>query len=520
MPLPPPKRRPLTGLSSFFNVFVFCCLPFLLANRLFEVTSFLHNRLCCVKAFPVYYYKRKQYMKKRKKFTIRGAAEAPAIALDKAVTSGNAFSKKLPGGKMIARTKSYWHILGPGLTTGASDDDPSGIATYSQAGAQYGFSLLWLSIFTFPLMSFVQEMCARIGLVTGRGLAGNIRLHFPRQLLFLCALLLFSANAFNIGADLGAMAKAIQLIHPQLGFAPLIIGLTITCLGMQIFMKYGRYARYLKWLALVLLAYVASAILAHLHWNTVLRQAVIPNITFDKTQILLICAILGTTISPYLFFWQTSQEVEEEILAGKISVKLRRGSNVGEIRNMRLDVWSGMLLSNLVMFFIIAACGAILFPQGITNITSAAQAAEALRPFAGNATYFLFAIGIIGTGLLAIPVLAGSSSYALSEAFRWKEGLNRPLHQAHAFYGVIIISMLVGLGMNFIGLDPIKALIYSAVANGIVAPVILCFVVAMSSNKKIMGRWVNRKPVTWIGWFVVGIMAVAGIAAIISLVFA
>lgn len=452
--------------------------------------------------------------KKRKKFTVKGAAEAPAIALDNVITSGGKLSKRLPGGKMVSKTKNYWHMLGPGLTTGASDDDPSGIATYSQAGAQYGFGLLWLSVVTFPLMSLIQEMCARIGLVTGRGLAGNIRLHFPRRVLIICATLLFAANAFNIGADLGAMAKGAQLLFPNISFAPLVVGFTALCLGIQIFSDYARYAKYLKWLALVLLAYVASAILAHLQWHTVLHAAITPRISFRKDQILLICAILGTTISPYLFFWQTSQEIEEEILAGKKSVRARRGSNVSDMRTMRFDVWAGMLLSNLVMFFIIAACGAILFPHGITTITSAAQAAEALRPFAGNGTYWLFAIGIIGTGLLAIPVLAGSSSYALSEAFRWKEGLYRPLRQAHAFYGVIILSMLVGLGMNFVGLDPIKALIYSAVANGVVAPIVLCFVVAMSSNKKIMGKWVNRKFVTWIGWAVVITMSLAGIGAI------
>jgi Mn2+/Fe2+ NRAMP family transporter len=363
----------------------------------------------------------------------------------------------------------------------------------------------------------VQEMCARIGLVTGRGLAGNIRLHFPRRLLVFCSLLLFAANAFNIGADLGAMAKGVQLIHPQFSFTSLVIAFTVICLGVQIFSDYGRYARYLKWLAMVLLAYVASAILARLQWHDVIHHAFVPHLEFQKDQILLICAILGTTISPYLFFWQTSQEIEEEILAGKKSVKARVGSNASEMRAMRIDVWSGMLLSNLVMFFIIAACGAILFPHGITNITSAAQAAEALRPFAGDATYWLFAIGIIGTGLLAIPVLAGSSSYALSEAFRWKEGLYRPLRQAHAFYGVIILSMLVGLGINFIGIDPIKALIYSAVANGIVAPVVLCFVVAMSSNRKIMGKWTNSRSTTFLGWFIVAAMALAGTAAVITL---
>jgi Mn2+/Fe2+ NRAMP family transporter len=360
-------------------------------------------------------------------------------------------------------------------------------------------------------------MCARIGLVTGRGLAGNIRLHFPRRLLFLCSMLLFAANAFNIGADLGAMAKAVQLLNPKFTFTSLVIFFTVVCLGIQIFSDYARYARYLKWLAMVLLAYVASALLAHLSWDQVIHAALIPSLKFEKEQILIVCAILGTTISPYLFFWQTSQEIEEEILAGKKSVSARRGSSPGEMRAMRIDVWSGMLLSNLVMFFIIAACGAVLFPHGITNITSAAQAAEALRPFAGNSTYVLFAVGIIGTGLLAIPVLAGSSSYALSEAFRWKEGLYRPLGKAYAFYGVIIISMLVGLGMNFVGIDPIKALIYSAVANGIVAPIVLCFVVLMSSNKKIMGRWVNKRSVTWLGWLVIAVMSLSGAGAIIVL---
>lgn len=455
---------------------------------------------------------------KKKKDTVQRVTEAPAAALDRVITSGTKVTARIHNNEVVTKTKAYWNALGPGLTTGASDDDPSGIATYSQTGAQYGFGLLWLAAFTFPLMAIVQEMCARIGLVTGRGLAGNIRLHYPRRLLLACATLLFAANAFNIGADLGAMAKGVQLLHPELGFPLLVISFTVISLGIQIFSDYARYARYLKWLAMVLLAYVASALLAHLDWNTVLHHAFVPHIKFEKAQLLLICAILGTTISPYLFFWQTSQEIEEEIVKGRRLLKARRGSNSAEIRTMRIDVWSGMLLSNVVMFFIIAACGAILFSHGITNITSAAQAAEALRPFAGNATYWLFAIGIIGTGLLAIPVLAGSSSYALSEAFRWKQGLYRPLKQAHAFYGVIIISMLVGLGMNFIGLDPIKALIYSAIANGIVAPLVLCFIVAISSNKQIMGRWVNRRSVTWIGWFVTVTMAVAGVAAIFALI--
>ncbi len=272
-------------------------------------------------------------------------------------------------------------------------------------------------------------------------------------------------------------------------------------------------------MALVLLSYVFSTLLAHLDWSTVLQHAVVPQIGFDKQQLLLICAILGTTISPYLFFWQTSQEVEEQILQGKTTLRQRRvATSRADVRSMRIDVWSGMFLSNLVMFFIIAACGALLYQHGITEITSAAQAAEALRPFAGNATYFLFAIGIIGTGLLAIPVLAGSSSYAIAESLRWKEGLYRKLSQARAFYGMIIISMLVGLGINFIGIDPIQALIYAAVANGLVAPLILLLIVLMSGNRKIMGHWANKPIATFIGWFVVLLMTVSGAAAIYALV--
>lgn len=419
--------------------------------------------------------------------------------------------------ELVQKGKRYWHMLGPGLTTGASDDDPSGIATYSQTGAQYGFQLLWLSAFTLPLMAVVQEMCARIGLVTGRGLAGTIRLHFSRKVMYTASLLLLAANTFNIGADLGAMAKGVQLIWPGLNYGLLVLGFTLLCLALQIFTPYASYARYLKWLAMVLLAYILSAILANLNWGEVLSHAIVPSITFSKDQILLICAILGTTISPYLFFWQTSQEIEDEILMGKTTVKARQVTTDQDIKDMRVDVWSGMALSNIVMFFIIAACGGILFQNGITNITSASQAAEALRPFAGDATYFLFATGLIGTGLLAIPVLAGASSYALAESFKWREGLYRKFKQAHAFYGVIIVSMGLGLAINFLGFDPIKVLIYSAVANGVVAPIVLFLVVKISSDKKIMGRWVNKPTTTFIGWVVVGAMAIAGVAALISM---
>lgn len=455
-----------------------------------------------------------------KKDIFTRTAEAPAELLEKTIETSGKVARAMPTDQVkntVRKGEDYWHTLGPGLTTGASDDDPSGIATYSQAGARYGFGLLWMAIFTFPLMAIVQEMCARIGLVTGRGLAANIRAHFSRKVLYVCTVLLFAANTFNIGADLGAMAKGAQLLNPRIDFTLLIIGFSLFSLGLQIFTPYARYAKYLKWLALVLLAYIFSALLARLNWGNVLQHAVIPRITFEKDQILLICAILGTTISPYLFFWQTSQENEAQIAEGKTSIASRKGAEKQEVTNMRVDVWSGMFLSNLVMFFIIAASGAILFSHGITNITSAAQAAEALRPFAGNATYLLFAAGIIGTGLLAIPVLAGSSSYAIAESMGWKrEGLGYKLKQAYAFYGIIIISMLIGLGMNFIGLDPIKALIYSAVGNGIVAPLVLLLIVLISSKKSIMGEWVNKKSTTYLGWGITTIMAAAGAAAIVS----
>lgn len=437
--------------------------------------------------------------------------------VEKTIATTQALEQRIESDKTIQKTKEYWHALGPGLTTGASDDDPSGIGTYSQAGAQFGFQLLWMSACTLPLMAMVQEMCARIGLVTGRGLAGNIRVHFSRKVMYIAALLLLAANTFNIGADLGAMAKAVQLLFPQMRYIFIVLGFGLFSCALQILTPYTRYAKYLKWLALVLFAYISSAILAHLNWGDVLHHAVTPSITFNKQQLLIICAILGTTISPYLFFWQTSQEVEEAVQQGRTSIASRRGTTLAALKAMRIDVWSGMVLSNLVMFFIIAACGAILFANGITNITTASQAAEALRPFAGNATYFLFAIGIIGTGLLAIPVLAGSSSYALSEAFNWREGLYRKFRNAKAFYAVIILSTLVGASLNFIGLDPMKALIYAAVANGVVAPIILALIVLISSNKHVMGEWVNHPVITVIGWLTTIAMAVAGIAAIVSL---
>jgi len=419
----------------------------------------------------------------------------------------------------IKKAEDFWHMLGPGLTTGASDDDPAGIATYSQTGAQYGNQLLWLAGFTFPLMAVVQEMCARIGLVTGKGLASNIRQHYSRRVLFTCAALLFAANTFNLGADLGAMAKATQLLWPHASFPLLLLGFTVTCLLLQIFSTYARYAKYLKYLTFFLFSYIFSTLLIEgLDWQAIVSSAVLPSLTFSKDQIILVSAILGTTISPYLFFWQTSQEVEEEILSGKKTIAQRKGATVDEIRRMRIDVWTGMFFSNLIMFFIIVAAAGTLFPNGITTITTAAEAAEALRPFAGEASYLFFALGIIGTGLLAVPILAGSTTYAVAESFQWKTGLFYKLKQAYAFYGVLIIAMVVGFFLNFIGIDPIKALIYSAVANGLVAPIILFLIVQMSCNKKIMGTWKSNLPTALLGWMITAVMALVGATTIVALV--
>ncbi len=452
------------------------------------------------------------------KKTIEKVASSPAEALEKAVSTTEKLTRSLEKQAPVRKVRDFWKGLGPGLTTGASDDDPSGIATYSQTGAQYGNQLLWLAAFTFPFMAVVQEMCARIGLVTGRGLAANIREHYPRWVLYTCAGLLFVANTFNIGADLGAMAKATQLVLPTLSFGLLVLFFTLACVLMQIFISYVQYAKYLKYLALILLAYIVTAfVVPNFDWHAVLIHGVLPSLTFSKEQIILVCGILGTTISPYLFFWQTSQEIEDEIAEGKTTIRARQGATNEDVKAMRIDVWSGMFLSNAVMFFIIAVCGATLFVNHVTTITSVADAAAALRPLAGQSAYLLFALGSIGTGLLAVPVLAGSASYAISESFGWKQGLYRKLKQASAFYGVIIIATILGFTLNFIGLDPIKALIYSAVVNGLVAPVVLVLIVGLSSSKKVMRDHTNHPFVTGLGWFITGLMILAGVATIIGL---
>ena len=441
---------------------------------------------------------------------------APANMLDKSVH----LSQYIKKNKQVKRAGNYWKSLGPGLTTGASDDDPSGIATYSQTGAAYGFQLAWLAPFTFPLMSIVQEMCARIGLVTGMGLAANIRLHFPRWVLYLTTALLVIANIINIGADIGAMAKATQLVFPQVRFVTLVLGFAIVGLALQIFVSYERYAKYLKYLALILLSYVLVAFTVNLDWGALVKSMVVPTFSFSKQQIILITAILGTTISPYLFFWQTSQEGEVTIIKGQHNKKIREETvSKKEIRHMRQDVWSGMFLSNIVMLFIIATTAATLHANGVTNIQTAADAAAALRPIAGDYAFILFALGIVGTGLLAIPILAGSASYAMSESFGWKSGFYRKLKEANSFYGIIIISTLIGVAINFIGIDSIKALIYAAVINGLVAPVILTLIVILSMNKNIMGKHVNHPFTTALGIFITVLMALVGFATIFFLFF-
>ena len=421
--------------------------------------------------------------------------------------------------KLEEEIKEYWAKLGPGLTTGAADDDPSGIAIYSQAGAKYGLQLIWVALFTYPLMAVVQEMCARIGLVSGRGLAANIRKHHSSGALYAVTLLLFLTNTFNIAANLGMMAAATSLLLPSLSLGLLVVAFVLVSLALQIFVSYAHYAKYLKYLTFVLLSYVAVALIVGLDWSSVLYHTLVPSLTFSRDQLFLLSAILGTTISPYLFFWQTSQEVEEEILHGETSIKARQHDiNHDSIRKMRTDVWSGMAFSNLITFFIIAACAGTLYMQGITDITTADQAAQALRSFGGFA-YTLFALGIVGTGLLAVPVLAGSTAYAISESFDWRYGLYRNWRQAHAFYGVIIVAMVLGIIANFVHLDPIRGLIYAAATNGIIAPFILYFVVRISSNRHIMGDYKNHPLTSAIGWFTIVIMIISGAAALATFAF-
>ncbi|MBM3271796.1 divalent metal cation transporter [Candidatus Kaiserbacteria bacterium] len=414
----------------------------------------------------------------------------------------------------VRRLKRYWKDMGPGLVTGAADDDPEGVAAYSQTGAQFGFQYLWLALVTFPLMSVVQEMCARIGLVTGRGLAENIRREYSKPALWTVVALLVFANTLNIGADLVAMADAAKLLVPAVPVAPVVVFFALVSLVLQVFIPYSVYAQHLKYLTFALFAYIITAFLIGLDWPAVLRGAFIPSIPLSGEAIIVLCAVLGTTISPYLFFWQASQEVEEEIDHGRATIEDREGASAVDIQKMRVDVWSGMFVSNVVMFFIIAVCAGTLYAHGVTDIRNAADAAAALKPFAGRWAELLFAAGIIGTGFLGVPVLAGASAYAVAETMHWHEGLYNTLREAYGFYGVIACSMLVALFIGTFGIDPMKALLYSAVFNGLVAPVMIFFIVHLSSDMAIMGDWVSG-PVTRVsGWLIVATMALVGVASI------
>lgn len=451
---------------------------------------------------------------------IQKVAEAPARVLEKTIHIIARGKEALISKKPFRMTEEYIDVLGPGLVTGAADDDPSGIATYSQAGARYGFQLIWLSLFTFPFMAIVQEMCARIGIVTGRGLAANIRHNYSSKILYFVVFILFFANTLNIAADLNVMVASTKLLIPGLNFILCVTVFALIILLLQIFTTYAQYSKILKYLTFALFSYVFTAFAVHLNWGEVLKYTLIPSIKINRDQIFLLCAILGTTISPYLFFWQTSQEVEEQILKGQKTVQMRE-QNVTkkELSDMRKDTWSGMFFSNLIMFFIIAACAGTLYAHGITNIMTADQAAAAIRPFGGEFTYFLFMVGIIGTGFLAIPTMAGSTAYAAAESFQWKQGLYLKLKDAYAFYGIIIISMVIAVIANYAHIDPIKGLIYSAVANGLVAPIILFFIVRMSADKKVMGDKKNHLFITACGWLTTAVMAMVGIAVIATMFF-
>ena len=414
------------------------------------------------------------------------------------------------------RVRKFFANLGPGLITGAADDDPSGISTYSVAGAAFGLLPLWTALFSFPLMAAVQLMCARLGLVTGRGLAGVVRLHYPRWILWGACALLIVANVFNIGADLGGMAEATEMMTGIQSYywTPVFTALIISLL---FFSSYRRIARIFKWLTLVLFAYVITAFLAQPDWLAVLKATFVPRIVWSNAFLATFVGILGTTISPYLFFWQASQEVEHERVQGKSTIEEREGATDEELRLARTDVFTGMFFSNLVMYFIILTTAATLHANGQTDIETAQQAAEALRPLAGNGAYLLFTLGIIGTGLLAVPVLAGSAAYAVAEAKNWRGTLEDRPRLSRKFYAVIAISMIFGLALDFVGFNAVKMLFYSAVLNGVLAPPLVVLVVLLTSNPNIMGSRVSSRPLRYLGWATAVIMTAAAVGMFLTM---
>ena len=410
----------------------------------------------------------------------------------------------------------FLSILGPGLVTGAADDDPSGIATYSQTGAQFGYGQLWTALYMLPFMMGVQEACARIGMVTGKGITANLKTHYNPKVVYFTVALLVIANVINIGADIGAMAEAAKLVIP-LPFAVWTLLFTASILILEIFTTYKVYARILKWLALSLLAYPITVFIVKLPWLTVLKATFIPHIEFSFAFFFIITGVLGTTISPYMFFWETSQEVEEvkEKKWIKHGLPSIRKSN---IHKMRIDNNFGMVISEITTWSILVVAGTILHNSGVTDIKTAADAAKALEPLvhsfphSGYLSKVIFSIGIIGLGSLAVPVLSGSAAYAVSEAVNWKSGLNLKLKRAHGFYGIITIATIIGLIINFIGINPVKALVYSAVLNGVAAVPLIFLIIKISANKKIMGEFksgVLSKIILWITFLGMGSAAIA-----------
>lgn len=405
--------------------------------------------------------------------------------------------------------RSLLRTLGPGLVTGAADDDPSGIGTYSQVGAQFGYQLAWTMIFALPLMAAIQQVCAEVGAVTGRGIAQNLKRHYPAWLLRIVLVLLVIANVINLGADLAAMGEVAATIvgGPMLLFTALF-GLASTIL--EIFVSYSRYTRILKWATLSLFTYVAVALVAHIPWGQALRGIFIPGFSFGKDQAMALVAIFGTTISPYLFFWQAGQEVEEQRRLHTKPLYCNPRSAGPELKRIRTDTLVGMGFSQFVALAIIVATAATLHAHGITDIQSANQAAEALRPVAGDMAFALFALGIIGTGLLAVPVLAGSAAYAVSETFGWTEGLDRKPREAKAFYAVIALAALGGIGLSLIGINPMKALYWTAVVNGLLAPPLMAVLMLMASNGRVMGRLTISRPLAIAGWIATAVMFAVG----------
>jgi len=409
------------------------------------------------------------------------------------------------------RLRRFFAGLGPGLITGAADDDPSGISTYSVAGASYGFATLWTALLSFPLMAAVQLMCARLGLVTGLGLAGVIRRRYSRTVLWGACALLVVANTVNIAADLGVMAAALEMLT-GVG-APFWLPLVAaSIIALLVWSSYRHIARVFKWMTLALFAYVAAAFLAHPHWGEVLRATLWPRVEWDAQYLAVFLGIMGTTISPYLFFWQAAQEVEEERALGRRTLHARRGATDMELGAARSDVLTGMFFSNFVMYFIILTTGATLYASGQHDIETARQAAEALRPLAGNAAYLLFTVGLVGTGMLGVPVLAGSAAYAVAEAMHWRGSLDDRPRAAGKFYAVLAVAVLLGLALSLLRFDAVRMLFWAAVLNGVLAPPLVVLVVLLTNDPKVMGERVNPKLLRLLGWATVFVMAAASVA--------